>query len=386
MNVIHVVISLAPGGLERLVVDWTNARNHQQPGSTRICCLDERGALAGQVAESKGQGAEGNPPGGAVVCVDAHRSRWPFDLAAVRRIQTLSTRGSVHAHNLAAWQYAVLAKISRNPFRLIYTQHGANVHNLGLRDRVRARLLACFTDEIVAVSDATAESMSAKLWIARKRIRVIANGVRAQNQPIPAGARGNPIVIGSVGRLAQVKGYDRLIRAFAAFIRLPLPPDSPSSLPHLRVADATLLLVGDGPERGALERQAQQLGVADRVTFAGYQANPTPILARMDLFVLPSRSEGMSVALLEAMAAGIPVAATEAGANREILNDGACGTMLTDDESQWASLMRATLQDQGATAAKAEAARQRVQEHYSLQTTLTGYERLYAGMETKQPC
>jgi glycosyltransferase involved in cell wall biosynthesis len=449
MNVIHVVISLAPGGLERLVVDWTNARNHQQPGSTRICCLDEPGTLAGQVAG-------GSEPGGVVVCVNAHRARWPFDLAAVRRIKNellscwvvklLSERPAafllssttqqhnnlttgnrlqpvvLHAHNLAAWQYAVLAKISQKPFRLIYTQHGANVHNLSLRDRVRARLLACFTDEIVAVSNATAEAMSAKLWIPRKRIRVIANGVRTPHlnplpqgerkegnqlhprhlHPLPsrerAGVRGDLVVIGSVGRLAHIKGYDRLITAFAALKPqgLSCPADkgtsesqttpTPSTTKQLNNLTTSLLLVGDGPERGALERQAQQLGVADRVTFTGYQANPAPYLTRMDLFVLPSRSEGMSVALLEAMAAGIPVAVTKAGANREIIDGGHCGTLLADDEGTWAHIMAATLDDQGTTTAKVHAARQRVRDHYSLQTTLAGYERLYAGLEMEPAC
>jgi glycosyltransferase involved in cell wall biosynthesis len=178
------------------------------------------------------------------------------------------------------------------------------------------------------------------------------------------------VVIGSVGRLAHIKGYDRLITAFAALNNL----------------TTSLLLVGDGPERGALERQAQQLGVADRVTFTGYQANPAPYLTRMDLFVLPSRSEGMSVALLEAMAAGIPVAVTKAGANREIIDGGHCGTLLADDEGTWAHIMAATLDDQGTTTAKVHAARQRVRDHYSLQTTLAGYERLYAGLEMEPAC
>jgi hypothetical protein len=135
-----------------------------------------------------------------VVCVGAKRSRWPFDLAAVRRISALLPASSIiHAHNLAAWQYGVLVKLfvaaadkrwsgrkeprlSRRGYKLIYTQHGANVHNFGLRDRLRARLLACFTDELVAVSDATAEVMADKLWISRKRIRVVVNGVAASGE------------------------------------------------------------------------------------------------------------------------------------------------------------------------------------------------------------
>lgn len=407
--VIHLVISLAPGGLERLVVDWTNARNRRSPGSTRICCLDEPGLLAEQV-----QGAP-------VVCVNAHRARWPFDLAAVRRLRTvfrgliassllkntddvadvpprnakrLDSPGGeespasgacairsgqsgpvLHAHNLAAWQYAVITKVmglflprrakGYVSLRLVYTQHGANIHNLNFRDRLRARVLACFTDEIIAVSEATASVMSNNLWIPRRRIRVVMNGVAEGNsRPTREDESVPDKVIGSVGRLAKVKGQDRLIAAVASY------QSDNNPFPKL-------LLVGDGPERGAFERQARESGVAARVVFAGYQADPAPYLARMDLFVLPSRSEGLSIALLEAMAAGVPVAVTDVGANREILQDGRCGVMLPDDEREWGRIFMDILRDQAATAARARAAQDRVRRHYSLSATLDHYEKIY---------
>ena len=398
------------------MVDWTNARNRRYPGSTRICCLDEPGDLAGQVEErgkaevespkSKVQSRRSEGESSRVVfCVGAKRSRWPFDLNAVSRIRkqllsldfglpTLDFRLSpppvLHAHNLAAWQYGVLVKIFGKPHpALVYTQHGANVHNMKLRDRIRARILACFTDEIVAVSAATAEVMAAKLWIPRKRIRVVVNGVGFSEDPESrtrnseskemVGIPPDALVIGSVGRLAQVKGYDRLIAAFAACEarggRGLSEPQTKDGSPEVR--PPVLLLVGDGPEREALQRQAQELGVADRVVFAGYQADPAPYLAAMDLFVLPSRSEGVSVALLEAMAAGVPVAVTDVGANREVIEDGKCGVVLPEDEGQWAGVMTAIWQDVAAARVRGEAARIRVSRHYSLATTLDAYDQLY---------
>jgi len=452
-QVIHLVISLAHGGLERLVVDWTNARNRRSPGTTRVVCLDSLGELAPQVA------------GGSVSCVNAHRNRWPWDRAAVLLIcHELETRDPkpetasvLHAHNLAAWQYAVLAKIGmafqcgrRAPrgesLRLIYTQHGANVHNYRLRDRIRARLLACFTDEIVAVSGATADSMSVKLWIPRNRIRVVVNGVEGGRETedsrqrtvdssqktvdsrqktevrLKYGISEQAFVIGSVGRLAQVKGYDRLIAAFAAIRRL-VPPDRrqcgrgaprrdsdqtgayPSKVAaaerasHIEektlkpkedslqsdvcglmseVSSPLLLLTGDGPERENLERMAHELGIADQVIFAGYQADTESCYQAMDLFILPSRSEGLSISLLEAMAAGVPVMVTDVGANREVVEDGKCGRILPEDEGQWADAIIAAMNDSDSAAAKAQSARQRVRSHYSLETTLDGYEQLYA--------
>ncbi len=422
-KVLHLVISLAPGGLERLVVDWTNVRNRRMPGSTRIGCLDELGELVGQV---EGCGEEG-----VVFCVNAKRSRWPFDSTAVRFIRyqfltpdsRLLAPNVIHAHNMAAWQYAVLAKVSgqtiSSPVCVVYTQHGANVHNLNLRDRIRARILAFFTDEIVAVSSATADGMAARFWIPRRRIRVVVNGVavgettdhRSQTidcRPQVADPRGPPeevkappalrsavcglrsavsfpagaLVIGTVGRLAQVKGHDRLIAAFAEVKQL-WGKESfihQSPITNSYASGVFLLLVGDGHERAALEKQAHDLGVSEQVIFAGYQADPQPFYAMMDLFVLPSRSEGVSVALLEAMASGVPVAVTDVGANREVVEDGKCGVILPDDEAQWGGVFAGIFKDHEGRQRRRAAAVSRVRSHYSLEVTLEGYEKLYAGV------
>jgi glycosyltransferase involved in cell wall biosynthesis len=97
----------------------------------------------------------------------------------------------------------------------------------------------------------------------------------------------------------------------------------------------------------------------------------------MDLFVLPSRSEGLPMGLLEAMAAGVPVAATDVGANREVIDDGACGLLLPDDEALWPAVLEAALADRVGLTARAERARERVATRYSMKSTLDEYERIY---------
>ena len=388
-HVIHLVISLAPGGLERLVIDWTNARNRLHPGSTRICCLDEPGAWAGQV--------EGN----AMICLNAQRSRRPFDLAAVRRLRKLlscwvaglssnhpqgspasttqqpgnSTAVLLHSHNAAAWQYGALA-CSGKGIRHIHTEHGTNPHYRGLINRVRNAWLWRTTDVVVAVANPVAQALAQNQGVPENRILVIPNGISSRDfiePPKTVGRMSSSAYVpgktkagetpapqlGSVGRQAKVKGYDRLIAAFA---RLP--------------ADFRLLLVGDGPERGALEQQARELGVAARVTFAGFQENPWPYYAKMDLFVLPSRSEGLSISLLEAMSAGIPVAVTDAGDSRVVVDGGRAGIILPEHENEWANLIITSLSDPE-TAQRSSIARNRVHTHYSQATTLETYERLY---------
>jgi glycosyltransferase involved in cell wall biosynthesis len=377
-QVLHLVISLAPGGLERLVVDWTNARNRLFPGSTRIVCLDTAGELAGQVA------------GNAVTSLTANRSRWPFDPAAVRRLRALLRRPAmvVHSHNTAAWQYGVLACLGKG-VRHVHTEHGTNPHEAGRVNRLRNALLWRMTAAVVVVADRVAGELARRQHIPKAVIRVIPNGIdlqlwgRAGEGSFPVTIPPNAEVIGSVGRLAPVKGYDRLIRAFADFVALrkslAVPQNSKS------IGSPLLLLVGDGPERSSLAELARALGISERVLFAGYQPCPRPFYDAMNLFVLSSRSEGLSISLLEAMATGVPAAVTDVGENRVVVDEGRAGVMLSDNEADWASQLKDALSDRERLEAMSGSARARVEKHYSLEATLAGYEDLYALPENRVP-
>src|SRR5262249_6549454 len=118
---------------------------------------------------------------------------------------------------------------------------------------------------------------------------------------------------GTVGRLNEVKCQDLLLRAFAQVV---------VASPQTR-----LLLVGDGPMRGDLERLADQLGVAESVHFAGYQAQPERFLAIMDVFALTSRMEGLPLAILEAWAAGLPVVASAVGGVPDLIEHSRTGLL-----------------------------------------------------------
>jgi glycosyltransferase involved in cell wall biosynthesis len=181
-------------------------------------------------------------------------------------------------------------------------------------------------------------------------------------------------VIGCVGRLAEVKGQDRLIEAFAAaFAGEP---------------GVVLQLVGDGPSRESLEALVQRLGLAGRVVFMGFRADARALMGAMDLVVLPSRSEGLSVALLEAMAEGVPVAATAVGDNACVLDEGRCGILLPVDETRWPEALAAVVKelraDEGVWRERVDAARARVRDVYSLERTVKAYESLYAGSEAER--
>ncbi|HEX6287608.1 MAG TPA: glycosyltransferase [Herpetosiphonaceae bacterium] len=174
-------------------------------------------------------------------------------------------------------------------------------------------------------------------------------------------------LVAYAGRLAPEKGVDVLIDAWPLVLR--------------QMPDAHLLLVGEGEQRAALEAQAQRLGVAGRAIFAGGCADVAPYLRAADAFALPSHSEGMPIALLEAMACGLPCAATAVGGTISVLDDGVTGRLVpaADPDALGAAIVEAL--DPSARA-WGEQARRHVVVHYGLDAVAERYIQMY---ETIKP-
>lgn len=174
-------------------------------------------------------------------------------------------------------------------------------------------------------------------------------------------------VAGSYGRMVRLKGYHDLLDAAAVAM---------GSVPELR-----LLLAGDGPERAALERQAQSLGIAGRVVFAGFRRDVERLLQAMDLFVSPSYIEGLPTSVLEAMAAGVPVVATCIPGNAELIRHGISGVLTpVGDPRVLAQAIVATAT--GATCAQEMAAHAQasVRTTFSIAPVARAYEALYESL------
>jgi len=165
----------------------------------------------------------------------------------------------------------------------------------------------------------------------------------------------------AVGRLHRQKGFDVLIRAFAT-----------------SGAAGTLVLVGDGTERDSLRRTAVGAGVSERVVFTGFLRNPHAVLARADVFVLPSRYEGFPNALVEAMALERPCIATRCPTGpEEIVDDGRTGLLVpVDDEGALGRSVVRLLHDAALRERLGEAARARV-EDYDVRTIVGLFETLF---------
>ncbi|HKA27779.1 MAG TPA: glycosyltransferase family 4 protein [Candidatus Binatia bacterium] len=173
-------------------------------------------------------------------------------------------------------------------------------------------------------------------------------------------------VVGTIGRLEDRKGHDQLLRAAGEM------------LAGANRRRTQFVIVGDGPLRESLAGQARTLGVADSVRFEGTVADVRPVLAAMDVFVLPSRAEGMSNALLEAMAAGRPVVATAVGGNTEVVTEGETGLLVPPANP--AAIARAVdglLGDPERASRLGAAARQFVTHHFGARARVAELERLY---------
>lgn len=225
----------------------------------------------------------------------------------------------IHAHTLFFYTSMVAAAVARlTGTPLLLTVHVGSMAALpqpyrtavALHERTVGRLLLSSARRIVCVSD-DVQSHVLSLGAAPEKVSVVPNGVDLDRfGQMPRRDAGPPTVI-SVGRLIFNKGVHDLIDA-AGMLR----------------ADGLefrLLIVGDGPLRTQLEQQALQRGLGDVVTFAGHREDVECLLRDADIFARPSLSEGMSLAVLEAMAAGLPVVATEVSGSRELIADGESG-------------------------------------------------------------
>jgi len=303
-------------------------------GAERVMLNLARGLLdAGYAVDVTLAAAEGSylerVPGGAEV-VDLHAARTLAALPALTRYLRRRRPDAVvsalsHANVVAVWA----ARLAGFEGRVLVAEHShpglaPARRGDGLR-RALQRRAYLRAGGVVAVSKGVKDAWVERLGLPEGAVEVIYNPVvtpetrRAMAQPPAHPFFGSPPVVVGVGRLSREKNFANLLRAFA----------------RLRVSTgARLIVLGEGPERPALERLAAELGVADAVSLPGFQDNPHAFLARADLFVLSSDHEGLPTALIEALAAGTPVVSTDCPVGpREILAGGARGALVPPGDS-----------------------------------------------------
>lgn len=286
----------------------------------------------------------------------------------------------VHTRNLAALEAVVPARAAGVPVR-IHGEHGWDVWDPGgvrLRYKFMRRVYRPFVSHYVALSSQLESYLSKSVGVPGSRILRICNGVDTERFHPSAGNRGmlegSPynlsglIVLGTVGRLQPVKDQINLVRAFALLMQR-----TPDLARQLR-----LMIIGEGPSRPQIEREIEHFGLGERVWLAGERSDIPDAIRAMDLFVLPSRAEGIANTILEAMATGLPVVATDVGGSGELIVHGQTGGLAPANNSEvLAALLERYVIDAELRAKHGLAGRARIEANFSIEHMVNSYQDLY---------
>lgn len=313
------------------------------------------------------------------------RVRGGFHVGTVVRLANVSRRmriDLVHTHGKGAGLYGRLAAtLARRPS--VHTFHGLHHRShgrlVGRMYLVAEAALARWTARLIHVSRSEMEE-AVQLGISDAgRGRVIANGVDAEaidrvgvevgRKRREVGLDPSDVVIGTIARISPQKGLDDLIRA-AALVTAQAPRAR-----FLLVGDAP---VGDEDVRERLRALAFDLDLEDRVLFAGYRTDAIELLRCMDVYVSSSLWEGLPITLLEAMACGRPVVATDVTGNRDVVVEGQTGLLVpARDPRRLAAAILAVMMDPDLAARFAQEGRRRVEASFALRATVEATEQLY---------
>jgi glycosyltransferase involved in cell wall biosynthesis len=322
MKVFLFTADFAYGGTERYILNLVRHIDSEKFAITVGCCRRD--------------GPFQPPPGIQVVEFPLRGFRWILmDLPILAQLILFLRKSEfnlIYATHFHTNIYLSLVAVFCRKPALVLGYRGIN--------RIQSKIgkaLTFFCSKLAHTIMVNSESASSVLrdmiGVPSLKIRVVKNGIEynqcsARSMYPPTKGK----VIGTVGRLHKLKGHKYLLRAFK---------DVERTWP-----ETTLLLVGDGEERAALEHMAGELGISSKVTFAGYREDIGSILNKLDIFVLPSLTESFPNALLEAMAHGVPSIATRVGGAVEIIEDGKDGLLVPpSDAEQLATAISSLLKD-----------------------------------------
>jgi sugar transferase (PEP-CTERM/EpsH1 system associated) len=366
--VAHVVYRFDVGGLENGVVNLLNRLPRERLRHVVVSLTEITGFRARVRRDDVGFVALNKTPGHGI-------KLYPRLHRLFRELRP----DIVHTRNLAALEASVPAWLAGVPVR-IHGEHGRDVGDLDGRNRryrLVRRIYRPFVSHYVALSADLERSLHHGAGVPRKRITRIVNGVDTERFH-PAKARtalrdcpfaDDPrlVVVGTVGRLQAVKNQVDLARAFIRALER-----APALRPRLR-----LVITGDGPLAAEVERILAAAGVADLAWLSGARDDVPELLRAFDVFVLPSLVEGISNTILEAMASGLPVVATNVGGNAELVDDGRTGMLVPagDVDALAGAIVRYA--DAPVARAAGDAARERVLRLFSLDAMVASYASLY---------
>jgi len=368
--IVHVVYRFAVGGLENGVVNLINRLPQDRWRHGVIALTDVSPDFTRRIESADVQYVPLHKPQGHLVPL------YPRLFRVFRRLRP----AIVHTRNLAALEATLPAWSAGVPVR-VHGEHGwdtPDLHGSSARQRWTRRVYRPFVTSYVALSRHLQDYLHQGVGIPSGRITQIYNGVdaarfhrtSAQRAVIPGCPFADPglWLIGTVGRMEAVKDPANLARAFVRSIER-----DPTARSRLR-----LVMVGDGSRRGEVERILDEGGVRDLGWLAGERNDVPDVMRGLDCFVLPSLAEGVSNTILEAMASGLPVIATQVGGNAELVEDQLTGRLVPPGDSEALATRILDYSHHPDVARRhGKAGRNRVERQFSLDRMVVDYERLY---------
>lgn len=363
--IVHLTYVLTCGGLETLMVDCIN---RMPPGKYRhaIVCLTKYDSFIERITQP---GVEvfalHKPPG---LGLSTHLEFWKL----LRRLRP----AIVHTYNLAGAEYAFTAALAGVPIR-VHAEHGRDASDpegKNPKHNFLRRCLVPFIDRFIPVSDDLHRWLEQVVGIPPAKTLFIKNGVDTDKfARYKAGNNASPwqesdFVIGTVARVQDIKNHRGLVDAFIRLRQL-LPQHSDR---------LKLSIIGNGPLLPAIQARVAAAGIADAVWLPGARDDIADILHSFTVFALPSLAEGTPVSMLEAMACGLPVVASDVGGIPEVVTDGENGTLVPAGDTEMLAVALARYVEQPSLVQRhGAAARERIEGKFSMASMLASYTTLY---------
>ncbi|MFK7829100.1 MAG: glycosyltransferase [Congregibacter sp.] len=356
----HVVLGLEIGGLEMFVIDLS-AAYAESVESIIVCLRGDGDARPREFGNAR------------VIYLDGPDT---FSLSMVRKLRQVIKQEKidvVHTHNMGPHLYGALAaRVSGRP--VIHTKHGRNYPSRRKKVFLN-RVATLFTQRIIAVSRDSERVCREVEGVSSAKLCTILNGIDADRFiPRPAsgtlrselGIAEDTPVVAIVARLSRIKNHPLLFESIQEL--------------KTRGVKLALCVVGDGPQNTSLRELVDEMQLQTHVYFMGARNQVENLYPEFDVFVLSSRSEGISLTLLEAMSCELPIVATRVGGNPEVVEDGVTGAIVGEDAVEIADALQHLVLGEAAPERRrlqGQKGRERVQRFFSMKNTAAAYLKEY---------
>ena len=367
--VVHVIHRLAIGGLENGLVNLINTTAPERYRHAVVALTD--------YTDFRSRIQQANVP---VIALHKREGKGLRTHLRLWRVLRKLRPDIVHTRNLGTLEYLVPSAFFGIRCR-IHGEHGRDVYDrdgLNFKYNLLRRAMRPFVHRYIAVSVELADWLVDTVGVRRDRVRRVCNGVDIERFRPRTELRRNfgpqgfasscHLLVGTVGRIEAIKDQLTLVRAFLILIRT-----DTGARRHLRLA-----VIGGGALRNEAQQMVSSAGAESLVWLSGERNDVPELMRGLDLFVLPSLREGISNTILEAMASGLPVIATNVGGNPELVVDGETGRLVPpSDPVAMADAIQSYLKDPAKLQRHGQAGRKRVEEKFSIEKMVEGYLGVY---------